>query len=335
MYKHMPIGGYNRPNTPALSRADANQLMALSQQGNQNLTHAQLLEMQSAQRGMREVAQKTNIEVPKVNFYPSTHPDSRKARKQDIKQARRLLTPTKRHILNPLRWVWGMKYKFNKRASQCVIDGCDVEDLIVYDNLYTKITDEDTGKSLWDMYWVNPITNVPEAFVARDGISDGRRMKGTYCPEHLHLYHLYCRWEDDMEKERGKTKRGMKDLLKKGVSTVAIPVAIIKKKDNTPEMLQKYEPFFEMLDRDSKTTKGISLLHYKNPENKLNDITMVVFDLRMFQKEIIQQETGLSDAVGPMGIASPMVGGLSVSHDEGLSMVQNNDGSVSIQLPEQ
>ena len=138
-----------------------------------------------------------------------------------------------------------------------------------------------------------------------------------------------------MEKERGKTKRGMKDLLKKGVSTVAIPVAIIKKKNNTPEMLQKYEPFFEMLDRDAKTTKGISLLHYKNPENKLNDITMVIFDLRMFQKEIIQQEAGLSEAVGPMGIASPMVGGLPVSNDEGLSMVQNKDGSVSIGLPEQ
>jgi len=319
----------------SLSMVDQNQLMALSQQGNQGLSHAQLLEMQGAQRGMQEVAQKTNIEVPKVNFYPSTHADSRKARKQDIKQARRLLTPTKRHFLNPLRWVWGMKYKFNKRASQCVIDGCDVENLIVHDNLYTKITDEDSGKSLWDLYWVNPITDVPEAFVARDRISDGRRMKGTYCPEHLHLYHLLCRWEDEVEKEKSKTRRGMKDMVKKGVSTVAVPIAIVKKRDNTPEMLEKYEPFFEMLSRDSKTTKGISVLHYKNPESGLNDVTMVVFDLRMFQKEIGHQEAGLAAAVGHMGIASPMVGNSSAMVEETPTMVQNGDGTVSIELPQQ
>ena len=68
---------------------DANQMVALSQQG--NLTHEQLLEMQGAQQGMREAAVKSNIEVPKANFYPSRHPDSRKARKKDIKQARKLL----------------------------------------------------------------------------------------------------------------------------------------------------------------------------------------------------------------------------------------------------
>ena len=319
----------------SLSMVDENQLMALSQQGNAGLSHAQLLEMQSAQKGMQEAAKKTNIEVPKVNFYPSTHADGRKARKQDIKQARRLLSPTKRHILNPLRWIWGMKYKFNKRASQCVIDGCDVENLIIHDNLYTKVTDEASGRSLWDMYWINPITNQPEAFVARDKITDGRRMKGTYCPEHLHLYHLLCKWEDEQEAERSKSKRGMKDMVKKGVSTVAIPISIVKKKNNTPEMLEKYEPFFEMLDKDSKTTKGISLLHYKNPDSGLNDITMVVFDLRMFQNEIIHQEAGLAAAVGPMGIASPMVGGSSALSEQGLSMMQNEDGSVSVQLPEQ
>ena len=34
-----------------------------------------------------------------VNFYPSRHPDPRKARKKDIKQARALLKPSKRSIL--------------------------------------------------------------------------------------------------------------------------------------------------------------------------------------------------------------------------------------------
>ena len=27
-------------------------------------------------------------------------------------------------------------------------------------------------------------------------------------------------------------------------------------------------------------------MHYKNPETGLNDVTMIVFDLRMFQKEL-------------------------------------------------
>ena len=26
-------------------------------------------------------------------------------------------------------------------------------------------------------------------------------MRGTYCPEHLHLYHLLCKWEAEEEKE--------------------------------------------------------------------------------------------------------------------------------------
>ena len=86
-YGSIPQGG------APLSMIDQNQLMALSQQG--SLSHEQLLEMQAAQQGMREAAQKQNIEVPKVNFYPSRHPDPRKARKQDIRQARRLLKPSK------------------------------------------------------------------------------------------------------------------------------------------------------------------------------------------------------------------------------------------------
>lgn len=297
----MRIGGYGRVPQGDVNLANMSQahMMALSQQG--NASHEQLLEMQAAQQGMQEIA-KQNIEVPKVNFYPSRHPDPRKARKQDIRSARRLLTPTKRKWYSPLRWIWGRKYRYNRQSNLCVIDGCDCEELIKYDNLYAKITDEVSGKSLWEMYWKNPVTNAPEAFVAREQVTNGRKMKGTYCPEHLHLYHLLCKWESDADKDHNKTSMGMKEMVKKGVSTVAVPIAVVKKKDNTPELLKKYEPFFMQLEKDSKAYNGINLLHYKNPETGINDVTMIVFDLRLFQQEMANMSPTLSDAITQLGI---------------------------------
>jgi hypothetical protein len=297
----MRIGGYGRVPQGDVNLANMSQahMMALSQQG--NASHEQLLEMQAAQQGMQEIS-KQNIEVPKVNFYPSRHPDPRKARKQDIRSARRLLTPTKRKWYSPLRWVWGRKYRYNRQSNLCVIDGCDCEELIKYDNLYAKITDEVSGKSLWEMYWKNPVTNAPEAFVAREQVTNGRKMKGTYCPEHLHLYHLLCKWESEADKDHNKTSMGMKEMVKKGVSTVAVPIAVVKKKDNTPQLLKKYEPFFMQLEKDSKAYNGINLLHYKNPETGINDVTMIVFDLRLFQQEMANMSPTLSDAITQLGI---------------------------------
>tara|TARA_R100000030_G_scaffold66556_1_gene50688 strand:+ start:2671 stop:3681 length:1011 start_codon:yes stop_codon:yes gene_type:complete len=297
----MRIGGYGRVPQGDVNLANMSQahMMALSQQG--NASHEQLLEMQAAQQGMQEIS-KQNIEVPKVNFYPSRHPDPRKARKQDIRSARRLLTPTKRKWYSPLRWIWGRKYRYNRQSNLCVIDGCDCEELIKYDNLYAKITDEVSGKSLWEMYWKNPVTNAPEAFVAREQVTNGRKMKGTYCPEHLHLYHLLCKWESEADKDHNKTSMGMKEMVKKGVSTVAVPIAVVKKKDNTPQLLKKYEPFFMQLEKDSKAYNGINLLHYKNPETGINDVTMIVFDLRLFQQEMANMSPTLSDAITQLGI---------------------------------
>lgn len=326
------------PQQSSLGDAGNSQLKALSQQGNPS--HAQLMEMSAAQQGMKTVAERRNIEVPKVNFYPCRHPDPRKSRKKDISQARRLLKPTKRTVLNPLRWL-GIKYRYNSRAGHCVVDGCDCEELIKYDNLYAKICDEDNGRSLWEMYWMNPVTGEPEAFVARENVIDGRRMRGTYCPEHLHLYHLLCKWETESDKDHKTTKGGMKEMLKKGVSTIAVPISIIKKKDNTPPFLKKYESFFMELEKDSKIHNGIDLLFYKNPRTGVNNITMVVFNLDMFQKEIEDMDNvSLDDAIGGIGVsglsATSHIGvGLPVSDDEGLSMVQNQDGSVSIELPNQ
>ena len=57
-----------------------------------NISLAQLQELAMAQGAMRNANQEQpHIEVPKVNFYPSQHPNPKKARKKDIKQAYKLL----------------------------------------------------------------------------------------------------------------------------------------------------------------------------------------------------------------------------------------------------
>jgi len=277
-----------RGQAPQQNLGDLNvaSVYALSQQGNSMLTHEALMAQATAQAAMQEVAAGANLQVPKVNFYPSRHPDPLKARRKDIRQAYRLLTPTKRHLLNPVRTLLGRKYRYDKQAHVCVIDGCDCAALIQVDNLYNKIMDDETGVSLWEYYWKNPVTGQAEAFVAKDKVTSGRKMRGTYCPEHLHLYHLLCKWEAEEDKVSEANPRRLRDRMKKGVSMVTVPVAAVKVKDPTPSFLQKYEPFFAELEKDSKKTKGISIMYYENPATGLNDVTMIAFDLRIFQQEL-------------------------------------------------
>ena len=279
---------------PNLGEANMAHLMALSQQGNPTLSHGALVEQATSQAAMQEMAQNENIEVPKVNFYPSRHPDPRNARKQDIKQAYRLLRPTKRKWYSPLRWLGG-KYRYAKDTGTCVVDGCDCAELIKIENLYAKICDEDTGKSLWEMYWQNPITGEPEAFVARENVTSGRKLRGTYCPEHLHLYHLLVKWEKEQEKMDEANPRRLRDRVKQGVSMVTVPVASVVKKDPTPPMLEKYDPFFAQLQKDANKTDGITLIHHTNQLTGLNDVTMVIFDLRIFQHELEMANTPTAD----------------------------------------
>tara|TARA_Y100000766_G_C18915676_1_gene611199 strand:+ start:2589 stop:3530 length:942 start_codon:yes stop_codon:yes gene_type:complete len=261
-------------------------LYALSQQGNESLNYATLMEQATAQSAMQQIASEQNLEVPKVNFYPSRHPDPHKARRKDIRQARKLLSPAKRAWFNPMRLLFGQKYRYDRQASMCVVDGCDCAKLIQHDNLYAKITDEETGYSLWQLYWQNPVTGEAEAFVAKEKVMNGRKMKGTYCPEHLHLYHLLNKWESEEDKLREANPRRLRDRVKKGVSMVTVPVATMKKKDPQPAMLEKYEPFFAELDKDSKKFSGINIQYYENPITKENDITTVTFDLRIFKAEL-------------------------------------------------
>ncbi len=271
-----------------LAQVNEATLMALSQQGNPNFTHAALLEQAAAQQQMQRMATERNIEVPKVNFYPSRHANPVKARKQDIKQAYKLLKPTKRSILDPRRWGWG-NYRYNKDTAVCVIDGCNVMELIQHDNLYARITDEETGQSLWDLYWKNPVTGEPEAFVAREGVTSGRKMRGTYCPEHLHLYHLLCKWEAEQDREDEMKPSRFRDKVRKGVSMVSVPVAAVAPTTGpTHPLITKYEPFFADISADARKSKGISMQHYTNPVSGENDITTITFDMRMFQQELLE-----------------------------------------------
>lgn len=284
---------YNQQQGQSLGQMNEAALMALAQQGNPQFTHAALLEQQAAQQQMAKVAAERNIEVPKVNFYPSRHADPRKARKQDIKQAYRLLKPTKRSILDPRRLFFWSNYRYNKDTGTCCIDGCNVKELIQYDNLYARICDEDTGKSLWELYWQNPITGEPEAFVARENVTSGRKMRATYCPEHLHLFHLLRKWEEQQEQEEELKPSRFKDKMRKGVSLVSVPVATLAGTDSGPQhpMIDKYEPFFAEIMADSRKSRGITVQFYANPETEENDLTVITFDNRMFQKELREMKT--------------------------------------------
>jgi hypothetical protein len=284
---------YNQQPQQDLGQMNEAALMALAQQGNPQFTHAALLEQQAAQQQMQRVAMEKNIEVPKVNFYPSRHADPRKARKSDIKQAYKLLRPTKRSVLDPRRWLRFSPYRYAKDTGTCCIDGCNVKELIQYDNLYARICDEDTGKSLWELYWQNPITGEAEAFVAREGVTSGRSIRGTYCPEHLHLYHLLRKWEEQEEAEAEMKPSRFRDKMKKGVSLVSVPVATLAGAETGPQhpMVDKYEPFFAEIMADSRKSKGITVQFYANPETEENDLTVITFDNRMFQKELLDMKT--------------------------------------------
>ena len=278
---------YQQQQQPNLGTVNDATLMALSQQGNPQFTHGALLEQQAAQQQMQRMAVEKNIEVPKVNFYPSRHADPRKARKKDIRQAYRLLKPTKRSVLDPRRWL-GSPYRYNKDTAVCCIDGCNVMELIQHDNLYAKICDEDTGKSLWELYWQNPVTGEPEAFVAREGVTSGRNLRATFCPEHLHLYHLLCKWEAQEERENEMKPSRFRDKIKKGVSIVSVPVAAVTTPSPPHPMITKYESFFAEIMGDARKSKGVNVQFYTNPQTEENDLTIITFDNRMFKQELLE-----------------------------------------------
>ena len=263
------------------------QAQPLSTQTSQEMRHlaansqvplAQLQSLAQAQTYMQDAALQRSIEIPKVNFYPSNHGNPKKARRSDIRQAYKLLSPTRRSIFSPRRYWFGGKYQFVGDATRCCIEGCDVDELIqAAGNVYEMIKDEESGKSLWELYFKDPVTGNPQAFQARERVTGGRILRATYCPEHLHLYHLLTKWERAEQEEEGGSTSSLKSRLNKGVSMVTVPVAGLAGRDNTPPLLSAYQPFFEMLKKDN-----IPVVRLKNALGE-NEQTIVIFDMRQFQ----------------------------------------------------
>ena len=245
---------------------------------NSQVPLAQLQQIAQAQTMMQDAAMQRHIEIPKVNFYPSNHANPKKARRTDIRQAYKLLAPTKRSVFSPRRYWFGGKYAFVGDATRCCVDGCDIDELLrAAGNVYEMIKDEDTGESLYDVYFKDPVTGAPQAFQAREKVTGGRLLRATYCPEHLHLYHLLTKWERAEQEEESGSTSSLKTKLNKGVSMVTVPVTGFAMKDNTPPQLAPYEPFFNMLKQDN-----IPVVRIKDAMKRDKQV-IVIFDMDQFQ----------------------------------------------------
>jgi len=245
---------------------------------NSQVPLAQLQQIAQAQNMMQDAAMQRHIEIPKVNFYPSNHGNPKKARRADIRQAYKLLAPTKRSVLSPRRYWFGGKYAFVGDATRCCVDGCDIDELLrAAGNVYEMIVDEESGTNLYEEYFKDPITGAPQAFQAREYVTSGRILRATYCPEHLHLYHLLTKWERAEQQEEGGSTSSLKSKLNKGVSMVTVPVAGIAMKDNTPALLSSYEPFFNMMKQDN-----IPVVRIKDAMGQ-DKMVIPIFDMAQFQ----------------------------------------------------
>ena len=245
---------------------------------NSQVPLAQLQQIAQAQNMMQDAAMQRHIEIPKVNFYPSNHGNPKKARRADIRQAYKLLAPTKRSVLSPRRYWFGGKYAFVGDATRCCVDGCDIDELLrAAGNVYEMIVDEESGTNLYEEYFKDPITGAPQAFQAREYVTSGRILRATYCPEHLHLYHLLTKWERAEQQEEGGSTSSLKSKLNKGVSMVTVPVAGFAMKDNTPALLSSYEPFFNMMKQDN-----IPVVRIKDAMGQ-DKMVIPIFDMAQFQ----------------------------------------------------
>ena len=100
--------------------------------------------------------------------------------------------------------------------------------------------------------------------------------------------------------------------MKKGVSLVTVPVAAIAGiSEPQHSLVEKYAPFFQEIEKDSVKSKGINIWHIPNPETNNNDITMIQFDMRMFQREMLEASqptpafTAMMNQNPPQPISNP------------------------------
>ena len=147
------------------------------------------------------------------------------------------------------------------KPHQCVIDG-------------SNCMGADYG-DLFDPVFPRPSNNASkEVPTVEPGVlpGKGRQLNGTYCPQHLMLYHKLMEW---IELEEAESDPGFFSRLKKRScfrSCKAWP------EEEEHPLIVKWTPAFIEAQKD-----GLPIVHYKNPITGENDITMIVFDNRVLQ----------------------------------------------------
>jgi len=238
--------------------------------------------------------------VPTVEVQLVQYPDKpKKARKKNIKKLRKALKPP-----SYLLGLWRI-YRYNG-TFECACCGVDIRRFLEGDNDYAQIVDYDLpGKiSLADIYWFDDETGNSVIPHARTRGDHGDEMNSTLCPAHLHIYHTLRKLvqEDEMNAEGLRpVSKGTKFLKVPGMA--ALMGGSGAQNRSTTDSLLKYEPFFKMIQQDTKHKKGIVLTQYPNPITGVADLVSVTFDLRALQigDAMLQRQTiGLSN-----GIAQP------------------------------
>ena len=269
--------------SPSLTNLNDEQLRVLSAQSG---IHYELLKAQQraemASAGSSGDVGDKDMLIPTVEIQLKQNPKNpRKARKKNIKMLRKALRPPNYNL--------GLFkiYRYNA-AYECACCGVDVRRFLEGDNAYAHIVDERSGLSLADTYWFDDETSQARKPHARTHGDHGDEMNSTLCPAHLHIYHtLVCLMQEkDLEND------GFNKFVSRGTKFQKVPgmaalMRGVSRKSNrsTMESLQKYEPFFEMIQRDSAHSKGITMVQHPNPISGVADIVMVTFDLRALQLE--------------------------------------------------
>lgn len=262
------------------------QLQQLSQQSGiafPMLKQQQMAEMASSAGQLPGDDENTQM-VPTVEIKLHSNPKNpAKARRKNIKMLRK--------ILRPPRYWFGLFsiYRYNG-STECACCGVDCNRFMEGgDSAYAHIIDEDTRKSLADIYWYDEDTGKYKKPHARTHGDIGDELNSTLCPAHLHIYHTLRKLvqEDELAGE------GISRPVSQGTKFMRVPgLPSIHKNRNrsTTDSLIKYEPFFKMIQQDVQYQKGITLTQHPNPLSGVADLVTVTFDLRALQLQDLQRQ---------------------------------------------
>jgi len=206
-----------------------------------------------------------NAVVPVVDFEFSQSGDPVKDRRKNIKRALKALSPVKRWFALPFI---GSRWRYVD-GHRCVIDGADCTTL-------------DYGV-LFDMYFRDKVTKQVRPFKPWTGVLPGKgsQLTGTYCPQHMQLYHHLSQW---IEQEASENDSGFfKSMKKKGVTFV--PIKRIQKDTGTP-LLEKWNEAFVEAQKD-----GIPITYFRDPTTNEVVLTTLSFHSSMLKNKFAHGTT--------------------------------------------